>query len=86
MTVDTEANFLAQTEGNTGNTFFIKARGFPGNFLNFIFNSLLSPFFTAIAYKQNRIVAINENQTRISCLQVEEAGSSMLCTVDCIFN
>ena len=40
-------------------------------------------FFTAIAYKQTRIVAINETQTRISCLQ---ARSKMLCAVDYIFN
>ena len=43
-------------------------------------------FFTAIAYKQNRIVAINETQTRILCLQVERARSKMLCAVDYIFN
>ena len=40
-------------------------------------------FFTAIAYKQTRIVAINETQTRISCFK---ARSKMLCTVDYIFN
>ena len=40
-------------------------------------------FLTAIAYKQNRIVAVNETQTRISCLQ---ARSKMLCPVDYIFN
>ena len=40
-------------------------------------------FFTAIAYKQTRIVAIIETQTRISCLQ---ARSKMLCAVDYIFN
>ena len=39
--------------------------------------------FTAIAYKQTRIVAVNETQTRISCLQ---ARSKMLCAVDYIFN
>ena len=43
-------------------------------------------FFTAIAYKQNRIVAINETQTLILCLQVERARSKMLCAVDYIFN
>ena len=43
-------------------------------------------FFTAIAYKQNRIVAINETQRRILCLQVERARSKMLCAVDYIFN
>ena len=40
-------------------------------------------FFTAIAYKQTRIVAINETQTRISCLQ---ARSKILCAVDYVFN
>ena len=40
-------------------------------------------FFTAIAYKQTRIVAISETQTRISCLQ---ARSKMLRAVDYIFN
>ena len=40
-------------------------------------------FFTAIAYKQTRIVAVNETQTRISCSQ---ARSKMLCAVDYIFN
>ena len=43
-------------------------------------------FFTAIAYKQNRIVAINETQTLILCFQVERAESKMLCAVDYIFN
>ena len=43
-------------------------------------------FFTAIAYKQNKIVAINESQTRISRLQVERARSKMLCAVDNILN
>ena len=43
-------------------------------------------FFTAIAYKQNRIVAITETQTQILCLQVERARSKMLCAVDYIFN
>ena len=42
--------------------------------------------FTAIAYKQNRIVAIKETQTLILCLQVERARSKMLCAVDDIFN
>ena len=43
-------------------------------------------FFTAIAYKQNRIVAINETQARILCLQVDRARRKMLCAVDYIFN
>ena len=43
-------------------------------------------FFTAIAYKQNRIVAINETQTRISRLQVERARIQIFCAVDYIFN
>ena len=43
-------------------------------------------FFTAISYKQNRIVAINETQPRISRLQVERARIKMLCAVDYIFN
>ena len=43
-------------------------------------------FFTAVAYKQNRIVAVNEPQTRILCLQVERVRSKMLCAVDYIFN
>ena len=43
-------------------------------------------FFTAIAYKQNRIVAINETQTWILCFQVERAQSKMLCAEDYIFN
>ena len=43
-------------------------------------------FFTAIAYKQNRIVAINETQTAILRLQVEREGSKMLCAVDYILN
>ena len=43
-------------------------------------------FFTAVAYKQNRIVAVNETQTRILCLQVERVRSKMLCAVDYIFN
>ena len=43
-------------------------------------------FFTAIAYEQTRIVAINENLTRFSYLQVERAGSKMLCAIGCIFN
>ena len=43
-------------------------------------------FFTAIAYKQNRIVLINETQTRILCLQVDRARSKMLCAVDYIFH
>ena len=40
-------------------------------------------FFTAIAYKQTRIIAVNETRTRILCLQ---ARSEMLCAVDYIFN
>ena len=43
-------------------------------------------FFTAIAYKQNRIVAINETQTLILCLEVERARSKMLCVADYIFD
>ena len=43
-------------------------------------------FFTAIACKQNRIVAINETQTGMLCLQVERARSKMLCAVDYILN
>ena len=39
--------------------------------------------FTAIAYKQTRIVAIIETQTRISCLQ---ARGKLLSAVDHIFN
>ena len=39
-------------------------------------------FFSATAYKQTRIVAINETHTRISCLQARK----MLCAVDYIFN
>ena len=42
-------------------------------------------FFTAITYKQNRIVAINVTQTLILCLQVEGARSKMLCVVDYCF-
>ena len=41
--------------------------------------------FTAIAYKRNRTVAINETYTLILCLQVERALSKMLCAVDYIF-
>ena len=55
----------------------------------FVETSQTSPailFFTAIAYKQNRIVAINETQTRIVCLKVQRARSKMLCAVDYIFN
>ena len=40
-------------------------------------------FFSAIAYKQTRIVAVNETRTRILCLQ---ARSEMLCAADYIFN
>ena len=43
-------------------------------------------FFTAIAYEQNRIVAINETLTLILCLRVERARSKMLCAVDYMFN
>ena len=64
---------------NEGNTFFVKARYLRRNFSNFL-------FFTGIAYKQNRIVAINETQTRSLCRQVERARSKMLCAVDYIFN
>ena len=71
---------LAQKEGNT---FFVKARYLRRNFSNFI-SAIL--FFTAIAYKQNRSVAINETQTEILCLPVERARSKMLCAVDYIFN
>ena len=39
--------------------------------------------FSKQLYKQSRIVAGNETQTRISCLQ---ARSKMLCAVDYIFN
>ena len=71
---------LAQKEGNT---FFVKARYLRRNFSNFIPAIL---FFTAIAYKQNRSVAINETQTEILCLPVERARSKMLCAVIYIFN
>ena len=71
---------LAQKEGNT---FFVKARYLRRNFSNFIPAIL---FFTAIAYNQNRSVAINETQTEILCLPVERARSKMLCAVDYIFN
>ena len=71
---------LAHKEGNT---FFVKARYLRRNFSNFIPAIL---FFTAIAYKQNRSVAINETQTEILCLPVERARSEMLCAVDYIFN
>ena len=65
---------------NEGNTFFVKARCLRRNFSNFTRNSL---FFTAMAYKLTRMVAINETETRISCLQ---ARSKMLCAVYYIFN
>ena len=71
---------LAHKEGNT---FFVKARYLRRNFSNFIPAIL---FFTAIAYKRNSSVAINETQTEILCLQVERARSKMLCAVDYIFN
>ena len=70
---------LAHKEGNT---FFVKARCLRRNFSET--SAIL--FFTTIAYKQNRIVAINETQTRILCLQVERARSKMLCAVDCSLN
>ena len=43
-------------------------------------------FFTAIAYEQHRIVAINETVTRFSRLQVDRAGSEMSCAISCILN
>ena len=67
---------------NKGNTFFVKAHFLRRNFSNL--PAIL--FFTAIAYKQNRIVAINETQTRILCLQVQRARRKMLCAVHYIFN
>ena len=70
---------LAHKEGNT---FFFKALCLRRNFSET--SAIL--FFTAIAYKQNRIVAINETQTRILCLQVERARSKMLCAVDYTLN
>ena len=67
---------------NEGNTFFFKA-----SCLRRTSQTLPAVlFFTAIAYKQNRIVAINETQTLILCLQVERARSKMLCVVNYIFN
>ena len=67
---------------NEGNTFFVKARCLRRNFSKL--PAIL--FFTAIVYKQNRIVTINETQTRTLCLQIERAQSKMLCAVDYIFN